>query len=1188
MEFWLTDAAAYVPGEPILTINILADNSPDLGATLRSGCEGICGSPINLTNGNTYIQQQDYSLPGLGGGIQLTRTWNSLWVNNSPWETSGMFGDSWQSNYEAHIQVTQTGAKYWRGDGSAWTFTYNSGTQTYSLTSPPDERATLVFNSSTTQFTVTLADGTKRIFSQPGYLLAIVDRNGNQTALGYDASNRLTSVTDAASRVLTFNRGNPSFPGVVTSIQDAVGTIATYAYDATGHLSSVTYADASVVNFNSDANGLITSTTDSQGKVLEAHSYDSARRGLSSQAANGVDSLSVSYNGNVATLNDSAGHNSQYTAGTRISNRNFVTSVAGPGCDTCGGRGNYAFTYDASGNRTSSTDPLGHVTNLSYDSNGNVIQKSIQMDSVPTYQTWSYTYNSFNEVLTATGPLGTVTTNTYDTKGNLLTTTTPSPGGKTKGSVTSFTYDTKGELTKITDPLSHAATIAYWPSGLIKTITDAQSKVTQFQYDARGNRTAVIDASSQQTTFTYDAMNRLTKITYPTSPATFTQIGYDYRGRRATVTDPNVKVTQYAYDDADRLTSVTDANNGVTQYGYDNENNLTSITDAALHPTTFQYNADGRVIQSNFPSGWFEAYSYDLNGNLTSKTDRKSQIVNYGYDFLNRLSSKQYPDSTSVAYTYDLANRLLQVSDPTGTYGFTYDNMGRLTQTSTAYPFIPGKTFTVKYAYDAASNRTSMTDPQSAATAYVYDTLNRLSTLTYPARTNYTFTYDALGRRTQLTRPNSVTTGYQYDPVSNLLSILHTKSTTTLDGATYTYDVAGNRTSKTDKRTNVTSNFSYDPLYELTQVLQGATTTENYSYDAVGNRLTSLGVSSYSYNTSNQLTSVPGATYTYDNNGNTLTAVGAAGTTAYNWDFENRLTSVVLPGSGGTVSFKYDPFGRRVQKSSSSGTTNYLYDGANVLEEVDGSGNVLARYVQAPGVDQPLAQTRSGATSYYEADGLGSVTSLSNSSGALANTYTYDSYGKITASTGTLTNPFQYTAREFDPETGIYEYRARYYNPQIGRFISEDPIGFAGGQANLYAYVGNDPIDFTDPFGLRRLTDCEKQKLAPYIPKIDLDKADLHDGEVPWYLGKDYDGITRGNDIYFRPDVYDPSTIDGLAVLGHELVHVGRYRNGLTWLKYLLASRHGYDKNPYEKPAYDKQDEIKNGMTKEKCGGCPK
>lgn len=1109
------------------------DNTPDLGpaGTSKSGCEGICGSPINLTNGNTYIQHQDYTLPGLGGGIQLTRTWNSLWVNNNPWEVSGMFSDSWQSNYEAHIQVTSNGAMYWRGDGSAWTFTYNSGSQTYSLTSPPDERATLSFSTSTNQFTLALSDGTTETFSQPGYLLAITDRNGNKTSLSYDTSNRLTSVTDAASRVLTFSYGNASFPSLVTSIQDTVGTIATYAYDSTGHLSSVSYPDASSLNFTYDANGLITTVADAQGRTIESHTYDVIRRGSSSQAANGVDALNVSYSGTVATLTDSAGHNSQYTAGTRIASRNYLTSVVGSGCDTCGGRRNYTFTYDTtSGNRTSSTDPSGHAINYSYDSNGNVTQKSIQMDSAPNYQTRSYTYNSFNEVLTATDPLGNVTTNTYDANGNLLTTTTPSPGGRVAGSKTSFTYDTKGELTKITDPLNHSTTIAYYPTGLVQTITDAQGKVTQFQYDGRGNRTAVIDANNQQTTFTYDLMNRLTKITYPTSPATYTQIGYDYRGHKSSVTDPNGKVTQYAYDDAGRLISATDANNGVTQYGYDNENNLISLTDAALNQTTFQYDQYGSVTQVNFPSTYYETYAYDSNGNLLTKTDRNGHAINYGYDFLKRLTSKQYPDSTNVSYTYDNANRLTKVVDPSGSYQFTYDNMSRLTQTSAAYSFISGKTFAVGYGYDAASNRTSMTDPQNKSTAYVYDTLNRLTTLTYPSKNNYGFSYDALGRRTQLTRPNSVTTAYQYDTVSNLLSILHTKSSTTLDGAAYVYDAAGNRTSKTDKRTNVTSTFSYDPLYELTQVLQGSTTTESYSYDAVENRLSSLGVSPYAYSTSNELTSKPGVTYGYDKNGNTLTKVDSTGTTTYNWDFENRLTSVVLPGSGGTVSFKYDPFGRRVQKSSSSGTTNYVYDGANALEEVDGSGNVLARYVQSLAIDQPLAETRGSTTSYYEADGLGSISSLSNSSGALANTYTYDSFGNLIAFSGSVVNPYRYTGREFDSETGSYYYRARYYDPQIGRFISEDPIGFDAGP-NFYRYVLNNPVRFTDPLGndvwLEGPSGNEPTghlSINVGDPNGNYDSYSFGVNGDPWLGGAVYNDTSHGGEIL--PDYYLHTTGD--------------------------------------------------------------
>ncbi len=255
--------------------------------------------------------------------------------------------------------------------------------------------------------------------------------------------------------------------------------------------------------------------------------------------------------------------------------------------------------------------------------------------------------------------------------------------------------------------------------------------------------------------------------------------------------------------------------------------------------------------------------------------------------------------------------------------------------------------------------------------------------------------------------------------------------------------------------------YSYDPIYELTQVVHGATTTESYSYDAVGNRLSSLGVNPYSYNASNELTSTPSGSYTYDANGNTL--ADASGK-IYTWDFENRLVQAVVPGTG-TTTFKYDPFGRRIQKSGPLGTTNYLYSGPNILEEVDNTGNALARFTRTKRIDETLATVVSGTTSYYERDGLGSVTSLSGPTGGIANSYTYDSFGKLTASSGTLTNPFQYTGREFDSETGIYYYRERYYDLSTGRFISEDPDGFAQG-TNFYDYVTNNPIVFIDPFGL--------------------------------------------------------------------------------------------------------------------------
>jgi len=182
--------------------------------------------------------------------------------------------------------------------------------------------------------------------------------------------------------------------------------------------------------------------------------------------------------------------------------------------------------------------------------------------------------------------------------------------------------------------------------------------------------------------------------------------------------------------------------------------------------------------------------------------------------------------------------------------------------------------------------------------------------------------------------------------------VLHQAGSTILDGASYSYDAAGNRTAKTDQASNVTSSYGYDALYQLTGVTQGAGTTESYTYDPVGNRLTSLSVPGYNYNSSNQLTSTSSGSYTYDANGNTLSDASGK---SYTWDFENRLAQAVVPGTG-TTTFKYDPFGRRIQKSGPLGTTNYLYAGANIVEEVDAGGAVLAGYTFGPNIDEPLAE----------------------------------------------------------------------------------------------------------------------------------------------------------------------------------------------------------------------------------------
>jgi len=376
---------------------------------------------------------------------------------------------------------------------------------------------------------------------------------------------------------------------------------------------------------------------------------------------------------------------------------------------------------------------------------------------------------------------------------------------------------------------------------------------------------------------------------------------------------------------------------------------------------------------------------------------------------------------------------------------------------------VSGNPFSNAYTYDAGSNRRSLTAPDGSITTYGYDALNRLNGIANSWAGSFGFGYDALSRRTSLTRPNGVNTNYSYDSVSHLLSVLHQTGSITLDGASYVYDSAGNPASKTNYLSGITEGYAYDPIYQLTQVTQGASTTESYSYDAVGNRLSSSGMPTYTYNSSNELTANSSGSYTYDANGNTLSDPSGK---QYTWDFENRLVQAVVPGAnGGTTTFKYDPFGRRIQKFGPLGTTNYLYDGPDVAEEVNSSGGAIAVYTLTDDLDEPMAVLVNSTPNYYETDGLGSVTSLSNAAGALVRTYTFDSFGNQTSSSGSLPNSFQYTARQFDSETALYYYRARYYDPQQGRFLVEDPLGPKKEGPNLYRYVSNNPIVNVDPLG---------------------------------------------------------------------------------------------------------------------------
>jgi len=375
-----------------------------------------------------------------------------------------------------------------------------------------------------------------------------------------------------------------------------------------------------------------------------------------------------------------------------------------------------------------------------------------------------------------------------------------------------------------------------------------------------------------------------------------------------------------------------------------------------------------------------------------------------------------------------------------------------------------------------------MTTPDSRQINYTYNFNNLLTGITTPDMGNFAFAYDAANRRTTRTLPNGTVSTYNYDDSGRLTGIETTLNQATIDSLTYTMDNVGNRISKTQNSMIV--DYTYDNIYRLTGVSPTGTNQqpENYTYDAVGNRLTS---GNEQFPQTNE-------------------------TAQYSYDHENRLTGVTIT-EGSLVkqlTFAYDPFGRRISKTivqdtigtdctspnTCPRTTNYVYDGQSIIMEYDQNDNITAKYTHGPNIDEPLAVQQGTSIYYYHADGLGSITGLSNTSGTIVQTYAYDSFGNMT-STGSISQPFTYTAREYDSETGMYFYRARYYDPKVGRFVTKDPIGFKGGDYNLYGYVGNNPVNRVDPSGLKPIS---KQSCAALRELIRYDSTQRGPSGTYW------------------------------------------------------------------------------------------
>jgi len=564
--------------------------------------------------------------------------------------------------------------------------------------------------------------------------------------------------------------------------------------------------------------------------------------------------------------------------------------------------------------------------------------------------------------------------------------------------------------------------------GEIKKIIDLEGGFISYGYDVYGNRTSIQDVNGNTISLVYDSYGNMTMITDPLGNKA--QLTYDSRNNLTQLIDPAGNIYQYEYNGRD-LTKITDPKGGVTSFTYNSYGKLTQHKDAKNNVTSFTYDSSGNLMVSTNAVGGTDSYTYDAVGRTISHADPKGNTKSFKYDGINRLIEVRYPDQSVKSYHYDCCT-LSRITDSSGTVSFSYDNLKKLISHTDIY----GKT--ISYAYDKIGNLTSLTNPDGKIVSYEYDKTGRLTKVTDWLNHIITYEYDLAGNLNKIAYPNGSLITYQYNQANRLTSILDIRADASVNSElSYTLDAIGNRTAIS----------SYHPLNAIPS---------------------SQGIS-YTYDADNRILAVSGSpSFDYDSNGNLIKKMLGTNVTTYEWNFDDMLTKVTR--GGNIYNYQYDGLGNRVAKTEDWVEKRYVVDLKGelprILAETDGNGNITAYYVYGLGLVSKI--TPDNQAYFYHFDGIGNTIGISDISGEMINKYAYDVFGKILSETEGIPNPLKYVGGYgvMDERNGLLYMRARYYDPEIGRFINKDPSGLSGG-VNLFTYASNNPINWSDATGLQ-------------------------------------------------------------------------------------------------------------------------
>ena len=957
-------------------------------------------------------------------------------------------------------------------------------------------------------------------YDTDGNPVNIASGEGTAGTYRYDEKGRISEYISALSEVrhYTYNPdgtlrsmeteglGTESYTydtyGNRTSVTDRLGNCTKYAYDQYGNLIKTTDALGNTSGCVYDQMGRVLSQTDARG-IRTEYTYDAEGRLLTEKTNDREIHYKYDAAGRLIQKSDAAGIMTAYAYDAEGN----VTET-----DRAGQK--ELSSYDAAGQLLSVSDAVSANTVYTYDKNGYVT--SITENGLTTI----YTNDTYGKMLKKQNPDGTVLQYTYTNDGLLSMVTDQD------GNTESYVYDKAGNLTGQTDALGNRITYAYDIHGRLIRQTDARGNSESYAYDAVGNCIKRTDAMGTVTEMTYDMAGRMTEQSVLTKAGKITNhYTYDAAGNILTTTDAEGSRTVYRYDDYGNCISKTDCMGNVTEYTYDALNRQTGTSDAAgkeaytydaqnnliRHRTAcgsgqeteylYTYTQDGMLKESKDPLQGISSIAYNRNRQIASVTDPLGNETVYQYDSAGRISRVRTAADTQTEYTYNAQGLLASEKTADAKTDYTYDALGRILTKVDAL----GR---VTYTYDANSNITKVTEQQNGRTTTIkrsFDALNRVTSVTDANGKTVSYSYDELGNRISLTYPGGEIVRYSYDKCGDLLTV------TEPDGSvnTYTYDKKGRCTGL--KRADGTEeSYSYDKADRLS-----AQTDKNadgsllhsytYTYDGAGNIIkivgtadTAAGHAVMTYDKDNRLATYNGEKVTYDERGNMLHGPlnGAMGD--YTYYCRNRL--IETKAADGTVTaYTYDAENTRLTEETENTRHTFVTDKettySQLLTETISEKHLLTyketatiTYTYGNGLisdSRKEAKDSDTEKRYYHYNHIGSTTAITDADGDLVYRIAYGTYGELTGIYDTDGDPvedktavirsenlrFLYNGR-YGVETGangLYYMRARYYNPQIKRFINRDIIdgSITDSQSlNKYSYVQGNPISLVDPFGL--------------------------------------------------------------------------------------------------------------------------